>query len=196
MPGNLTDYEENRLLDLSWLTTDKAALMAVLGTDSTTGTEVTGGSYARQTTSSLASASAGSKSTSAALSFTGMPVTDVQGWALFDSAGTNRKWYGLFAETTGTAQATGDTVTATAHGLSNGQKVVFLTGYVPAGLSASTTYFVVGATTNTFQVAATSGGSAIDITADAAKVVFGKVQAVTVGQTLQIASGQLTISMD
>lgn len=58
--------------------------------------------------------------------------------------------------------ATPGVVTWTSHGLSNGQQVVFTTtGALPTGLTASTTYFVVNATANTFQVSATSGGSAI-----------------------------------
>ncbi|MGQ0446148.1 MAG: phage tail protein [Beijerinckiaceae bacterium] len=54
-------------------------------------------------------------------------------------------------------------VTWTAHGLSNGQAVVFsTTGALPTGLTAGTVYYVVAATTNTFQVAAAAGGAAIN----------------------------------
>jgi hypothetical protein len=35
---------------------------------------------------------------------------------------------------------------------------------LPAGLAATTIYYVVGSTTNTFQVSLTSGGAAVDIT--------------------------------
>jgi microcystin-dependent protein len=53
-------------------------------------------------------------------------------------------------------------VTWTAHGLSNDWPVQFsTTGSLPTGLTAGTTYYVVSATTNTFQVAATAGGAAI-----------------------------------
>jgi hypothetical protein len=38
-------------------------------------------------------------------------------------------------------------------------------GSLPAGLNGTTLYFVVGSTTDTFQLSLTSGGSAIDITA-------------------------------
>jgi microcystin-dependent protein len=58
-----------------------------------------------------------------------------------------------------------NTITETAHGLSNGQRLYLTsTGTIPAGLASFTKYFVVGATTNTFQLALTSGGAAIDIT--------------------------------
>lgn len=66
-----------------------------------------------------------------------------------------------------TADSATDTLTATAHGLSNGEVVlVQSTGTLPGGLSASTRYYVINQATNTFQLSATSGGSAIDITSN------------------------------
>lgn len=59
-------------------------------------------------------------------------------------------------------------VTWTGHGLSAGQPVVFTTtGALPTGLTAGTVYYVVasGLTADTFSVAATAGGTAIDTTA-------------------------------
>lgn len=54
-------------------------------------------------------------------------------------------------------------VSWTAHGLSNGDVVKFTTtGALPTGLSTSTTYYVVNKTTDTFQLSATEGGSAIN----------------------------------
>lgn len=54
------------------------------------------------------------------------------------------------------------TVTATSHGLINGDRVLFqTTSLLPTGISANTIYFVINAATNTFQISATSGGSAI-----------------------------------
>lgn len=60
-----------------------------------------------------------------------------------------------------------DTVYAVAHGQSNGQKIAFFNGTPPAPLVEGTTYFVVSAATDTFQVAATLAGAAIDLTAAA-----------------------------
>ncbi len=54
-------------------------------------------------------------------------------------------------------------VTWTAHGLSADQPVVFTTtGALPTGLTAGTTYYVKSPGTDTFQVSATAGGSAIN----------------------------------
>lgn len=54
------------------------------------------------------------------------------------------------------------TVTATGHGLANGDRVQFTTsGALPAGILANTTYFVINAGTDTFNLSATQGGAAI-----------------------------------
>lgn len=54
-------------------------------------------------------------------------------------------------------------VSWTAHGLENGDPVVLsTTGELPTGLATGTTYYVVSAAANTFQLAATVGGSAIN----------------------------------
>jgi hypothetical protein len=68
-------------------------------------------------------------------------------------------------EVTATAAASTDNITKTAHGLLVGQAVTF-SGTPAAPLVAATTYYVVAATTNTFKVSATLGGTAVDITAD------------------------------
>jgi hypothetical protein len=57
-------------------------------------------------------------------------------------------------------------VTLTSHGLANGTRVVFTTtGALPTNITANTVvYFIVNATTNTFQVATTLGGTGINTT--------------------------------
>lgn len=59
-----------------------------------------------------------------------------------------------------------NTITETGHKLVNHDAVVLsTTGTLPTGLTGSTTYYVVNAGPNTFQLSATRGGSAVDITA-------------------------------
>lgn len=54
-------------------------------------------------------------------------------------------------------------VTQTNHGLSNGTPFTWSTsGTLPTGITAGDTYYVINATTNTFQFSATSGGSAVN----------------------------------
>lgn len=75
--------------------------------------------------------------------------------------------WALPAAFTFTAANATDTYTANGHGQANGQKVrVSSSGGLPAGLAAGTDYFVAGATANTFQLAATPGGAAVNITTD------------------------------
>jgi hypothetical protein len=75
----------------------KLALLTANGTESAAGTEVTGGSYARQNVTIGASAS-GAQANSADVVFTLMPACTVTGWALYDSAGTPFRWrYGALS---------------------------------------------------------------------------------------------------
>ena len=115
MADNLPDTIENQLLDAlvgtsayTVTTPIKLALVTANGSDSAAGTEVTGGSYARQTVS-FGSASSGSISNSGAISFTGMPSCTVVGIEIYDSAGSPKRLaYGpLTASRTVTS---GDTV--------------------------------------------------------------------------------------
>ncbi len=67
-------------------------------------------------------------------------------------------------ELTFTAAVT-NIITATAHGLTEGDCIWVSSGTtLPAGLSASTNYYVIAVTTNTFKVSATPGGPEVDIT--------------------------------
>lgn len=67
--------------------------------------------------------------------------------------------------------ASGDTVTSTAHGLTNGQSVRLSALSAPNGLSITDPYFVTQVTANTFKLALTNGGSPVDITADSTATV-------------------------
>lgn len=73
-----------------------------------------------------------------------------------------------------TADAGTDFITSVGHGMTNGTPVWFLsTGTVPGGLVAGTTYYVVNKTVDTFQVALTAGGSAIDLTSAGSGTITG-----------------------
>lgn len=70
-----------------------------------------------------------------------------------------------FNATTGVDDTT-ETITITAHGYSDGQAVVpsVVSGLIVTGLVAGTTYYVRDAAANTFKLAATRGGTAINLT--------------------------------
>jgi hypothetical protein len=63
-----------------------------------------------------------------------------------------------------TFQDSGDTVTLTAHGIPNGKRVSFSAITSTTGITTYVMYFVVNATTDTFQLSLTQGGSAIALT--------------------------------
>src|SRR5574337_1200025 len=65
----------------------------------------------------------------------------------------------------------GDVVNWTAHPLRNGDSVIFTSITSTTGISANTRYFVVGTTTNTFQISTSYGGSALALTTDGSGVV-------------------------
>jgi hypothetical protein len=97
MADNLTDYEENRLLDLS-LPIDGSmylALFSATPTDSSTGTELTGDGYARQTIDFNA-ASSGAKTNNGEVLFPEATADwpEIQGIAIMDaSTAGNMRWY-------------------------------------------------------------------------------------------------------
>lgn len=98
-------------------------------------------------------------------------ITTPSGWLKCDGAAVSRTTFAtLFS-----ALSTSSTVTITvaspgvitwnANGFSDGDPVFFTTtGALPTGITSGTTYFVKSPTTNTFNIAATVGGTAITTT--------------------------------
>ena len=91
MAGNLSNYLEDKLIDhfLGTTTYTKpsavyVALYTVAPNDAGGGTEVTGGSYARQT-ATFTAASSGATSNDANIDFTGMPAATVVAIGVFDA---------------------------------------------------------------------------------------------------------------
>lgn len=125
--------------------------------------EVTGGGYARVAATFGASAS-GTRSLSAGVSLT-IPIGATVRWlglwngATFlgyaPNAGVPKEFFASIAT---------DVVTCPGHGYVDTNKIVFYGDTTPAGLTEGTVYFVRDATADTFKVAATAGGAAIDLT--------------------------------
>jgi hypothetical protein len=90
-----------------------------------------------------------------------------------------------------TVAATGDASTANGHGFANGDQVVLsaLTG--ATGLVAGTEYYVRDVTTNTYKLALTLGGAAIDVTVDGSGTVQ-KSQLLTETMVLDLIQGVFT----
>lgn len=117
-----SDYLENKILDhvlkhtaYTSPTTVYCALFTSNPTDANSGTEVTGGSYARQAIT-FGSASSGSSTTTADLVFSGMPAATVTHFGIYDaSSAGNLLYYGAF--TASKTTTSGDTLTITAGNL-------------------------------------------------------------------------------
>ncbi len=165
---------------------------------SATGTnEATGGSpaYARKSVT-WAAASSGSKAQSGTATFD-VPA-GTYGWIGFwNSAGPTFR--GMVPNGGGAANpmkpfvmddATADTFRSVGHGYSNGDTVVLWPGgnSLPTGVSEGTVYYIVTSATDSFQLSATSGGSAINVTAKGQ----GHVQKIV--QEVFGAQGQLAVS--
>lgn len=175
----LTDATKNTALDAVAAICGYASLHT--GYPGTTGaSEVAGGSpaYARKSITWNAAASGNLDSSNA-------PVFDVP-------AATTVAWFGLWSASSGGtfrgggplgagsflpfyAAASDDLLRVDAHGLSNGATVVVIDagagGVLPTGLAEGTIYYVRDVSGDTFKLAATSGGSAIDLTTDGAGIV-------------------------
>jgi len=115
MAGNLSDYLENKLLDhflgtatYTKPTTVYVALYTVAPSDAGGGTQVTGGSYARQTATFSAAAS-GTTSNTGNIDFAGMPAATTVAIGIFDAltAGNLLLWGTL---TTNKTTDAGDTL--------------------------------------------------------------------------------------
>lgn len=92
-----------------------------------------------------------------------------------------------------TALASTDAFTLTGHGVVAGAAVRFsapTAGSLPAPIAAGTTYYAATVTANTFTVAATPGGPAIDLTADGSARLRGSQSSVALVDGRQVAIGR------
>lgn len=190
----LTTSGKNQLLDSTDVT--HAGLHSGFPGDSGSN-ELSGGTpaYARKSIT-FGSASAGSKAT------TGTAVFDV-------AAGSTVRWIGFWsAVTAGNCRAcapnggspkefsvdlTNNRILCEGHGYSADQKIVFYGGTPPTGLTEGTIYYVrtpTAADPDYFEVSATQGGAAIDITGQPAA---GCVVSVIVEETYG-AQGTFTLN--
>jgi hypothetical protein len=89
-----------------------------------------------------------------------------------------------------------DTLTSNAHGLTDGENVKVYGADVPAGLATNRDYYVITSATNTFQLALTSGGAAIDITgAGSGTIYVYAVPDTDIVKSLMVWDGQSTSKM-
>lgn len=109
-------------------------------------------------------------------------VAQSTGYTISNTTGTI-----VLTAKTFTADASTNIFTISAHGFSNGDEIKLENsgGALPAPLVAGTSYFVRDVTTNTFKLAATLGGSAIDITTNGTGT--NSVSAPSVGTVISVS---------
>jgi hypothetical protein len=188
-----TDSARNLALDAIG---GAAGFVRIIKRDGTT--EMSGGSpaYARKAIT-YAAAATGQKASNAAVTFdlpaasTGTNAAYFVGFNSAVTAGTDYGYFALGNQTVkeATFDATADAFTSHAHGYANGDEVALYAnaGTVPTGYTAGSVYYVVGVTTDTFQLSATVGGSAVNGTTNA-DVFVQKVIPESFG-----SQGQLTL---
>ena len=79
-----------------------------------------------------------------------------------------------------------DIVDATAHGYTNGDQVQFATLTGGSNVSTGTTYYVISSLTNSFQIATTKGGSAVNFGSDITAGTVQKLGEVTEANVLDL----------
>lgn len=217
-PGSFTDYLENNVLnhifggaDFTRPATLHVGLFTTLPNDAGTGgVEVTGAGYARvavtNNSTNFPAASGGSKSNGTQIQFAQATASwgNVKGFGIFDaSSGGNLlvASYLVGARKFCTVNTATDTITSTSHGFTNGQKIALWSpnGTVFGGLTEFQNYYVIGSATNTFQVSATVGGAAIDLTTVGTGDVYAGLSYigdVDNGNQMSFPASQLVILLD
>jgi hypothetical protein len=172
---------------------------------STTGTnELTGGAPAYARKAAVWAAASGTPPTKVASSVTfDIPAGSTVAWIGYWDALTVGNFLGMGPAGGGarrqmgsySGDLAGNTIQSPAHGLSAGNAVVFWASSgagLPAPLAEGTIYYVIatGLTTDVFEVSATSGGAAVDITA----IGDGEVQLIV--PEVYAGQGSYTMSSD
>lgn len=138
------------------------------------------------------SASGGVRTLTSAVTFAGLPVCTVK-WVGFKSGAS----FLACAPNGGAvpknfmAVPSSDMVYSVSHGYPDGQKVVFFNGTPPGGLTEGQTYFVRDSATDSFKVAETDGGAAINLTSSAS---FGCVVSAITEAAYTVAGGSHQLS--
>lgn len=126
--------------------------------------EISGGGYAKVAVTF--NAASGAVRTLSASAVFNVPATTVGWCGLWDNTGTT--FYG-YSPNDGNplefiADISTDTIRSLSHGYSDGQTIVFYGDTCPSPLVEGQVYYARDCTTDTFKVAASAGGSPIDLT--------------------------------
>ena len=194
-------YASDYMLD-QWGTNHGGYMSAHSAYSSSGANELAGGSYARVAVT-WASASAEVKSLSGTPYTINCPASSTVAFIGFWDASTSGNFSGMSPNAAGASpyafaapSSTGILLAPGSAYTANQTVVVFATGgsTLPTGLTAGTIYYVKSPSSDSFQLSASSGGSAITLSADGA----GYVQAISVetfsgAGSLSVTSGSMTL---
>lgn len=208
MPGTISDTQAHSLLDSIFGSGSPATWY--LGALKASAVEVSASGYARvavtNNSTNFPAAAARTKLLHVAQAFAaasaGVDWGTVESIGFFTAssggsplvtvslAGAAQNFYALAAD---------DILRCAGHGYIAGQRVrvaVSANVSLPTGLAAATDYYVVNPATDTLQLSATSGGAAIDLSADGVGSIFAwRSKGVSDGDILNLSIDDLSISI-
>lgn len=156
---------DNGMLDARYPSGAGNCLLSTHSGYSTTGASLLGA----KTSANFAAAASRTKALAAACDIAVTAGNTVKWLGIWDAAGTT--FLGMYpnggSDKSFQVDLTNNRVHCEGHGFADGDKITFHNDTAPTGLTAGTTYFVVTTTAGDpdhFQVSATSGGAAIDLT--------------------------------
>ena len=173
----LTAADINALLNY-WAANEALYMSAHTAYSATGANELTGGTYARVAVT-WAGASGGSVSLSGTPYTINTPASSVVEFVGFWTASSGGTFAGMFpggnyAAYTFAAPSSTSVLLAPGSAYANGTTVVVFNtsgSALPSGLTAGTVYYVVSASGDSFELSATSGGSAITLSGDGSGIV-------------------------
>ena len=194
-------FAENYQLD-QWSTNHGGFMSAHSAYSATGANELSGGSYARVAVT-WSAASAGVKSLSGTPYTINCPASSTVAFIGFWDASSSGNFQGMSPNAAGAspfafaAPSSTSILLAPGSAYANNQTVVvFATGgaTLPSGLTAGTVYFARSPSSDSFQLATTSGGTPITLSGDGS----GYVQAINVetfsgAGSLSVTSGSMTL---
>lgn len=213
----MSDFLEQEIID--WLASDSVpvaedtyiALYTDIVNDAGTGTEVTGGAYARVivnqdgATGTYWNDNGSSMDNNGDITFAQATANwgTLVSFAVMDAITVgNQLFHGLLGSDPQAIIGTlvDDRINAPGTSRVNDEKVVFEVveggAAIPTGITAGDEYFVINKTADDFQISLTQGGGAVTITADGeATVYLSSQKTVNTNDTFKFASGNLDITL-
>jgi hypothetical protein len=211
---SLSNYAENAVIDklhrnINFTVTTPFIALHTGAPGETGANEMAGGSYARQS-ATFGAAAGGVSSNSGVVSFTGLPAAPAPGviaWSMWDAVTAGNcimtHWLtdvGALLKPFTVVDTATDLFLAPAHGYVNGDIVSLSTEIgataIPAGVVVDTLYFIVNTATDSFQLALTSGGAAINITGKGSGTVIKVVpKTINAGDRLDFNTATLSVTV-